>query len=650
MIKFLSFRYKPFLISLCALILFIFIINRYAVFDQDKKEKDLRDNLLELLMSKKSQLEKSLFSRIYYTKGIAAYCSINPDITNEEFHKLANELIRKDSVISSMSVAKDCIINAIYPMEGHESAIGLKLLEHPGRKKIVESTIKTKNTFVAGPVELVEGGIAFISYTPIFSVINGDSKFWGVTDIVVLKDKLFNEIKLTPYTPDFSFAIKGTDGTGLNGRCFWGDSLVFKKNPVLVNIFLPTGSWTLAGVPNKGWDSKDAKNEIIINLLYICAVIISVLIFLQVRSQLKIRENEQELKAIFGAMQDLIIQFNRKGEYVKIAPTNEKLLVKPSKELRGKTLHQVFDKDTADYFMDAIRRCIDNKKMTVLNYPLCINGQKYWFHARITYLNEDSVIYVAQDNTAQRNAEDHLKESRQQLIEMNSAKDKFFSIIAHDLKGPFLGFLGISEELNQNVSEMSREEIAELAGVMHSSAKKTFNLLNNLLEWSRLQTGNMKLQPQEIELKAATELCSYLLESAAVLKSINIINEVDAGLTVNADKNMLDTILRNVISNAIKFSYPGGTIQITSAVENGMARLSVKDNGVGIKDDILEKIFRIDSGVSSKGTNGEQGTGLGLILCKELVEKNNGVIEISSIFGSGTIITISLPLRKNENM
>lgn len=636
-------RNQPLLISLLFLTAFILIINSYAEFDTEEKEKDIRDNLLELLISKKAQLEKSLYSRIYYTKGVAAYCSINPEINYQDFNKLAAELVKNDSVISSMSLAKNCVINAIYPYKGHESAIGLNLLEHPARKRIVESTIHTQKTFVAGPVELVEGGLAFISYTPIFTKKNGSLNFWGVTDIVILKDMLFNEIKLTPSDKNFNYAIRGIDGQGFKGECFFGDSTIFEKDPVLTEIYLPAGTWIIAAVPVQGWQNSAQKNEIILLILYLSAFIISILIWLLVKAFLKIKANEKELKAMFGAMHDIVIQLNSKGEYVKIAPTNEKLLVKPSKELLNKTLFDIFDGKTAKYFMDAVQQCLSTKNMVVLNYPLSIQQKTLWFQARISYLSDDAVIYVAQDYTAQKVAEDELKESRQQLIELNATKDKFFSIIAHDLKGPFLGFLGISEELKNNNALLTREEITELAELLHSSAKKTYNLLNNLLDWSRLQTGKMELVPELLDLKMETELCINLFESAAAMKSIEIQNNIIMGIYISADKNMLNTVLRNLISNAIKFSKTGGKIKISSQVLNGSIILSIQDNGIGMTQDVIEKVFRIDSGYSTKGTSGEEGTGLGLVLCKELIIKNQGKINILSEPGTGTTINIDFP-------
>lgn len=638
-------KYQPVIIAFASLCIFFFAIFEYTQLSNDKKVKDIRDQLLDLMITKKSQLEKALSSRIYYTKGIAAYCSINPDISNDTFYKLADELINKDSVISSMSLSKDCILNAIYPFKGHEAAIGLNLLEHPLRRKIVESTIKTRNTFVAGPVNLVEGGVAFISYTPIFNrTLNDSSKFWGVTDIVILKNKLFNEIKLIPQDGKYKYALRGNDGTGLNGACFWGDEDVFKHNPVTVDVILPTGNWTLASVPVNGWGTYLDKTEQVTAFLYLSAFIISLLIWQLSKAIIKIRAHEKELKALFGSMQDLIIEFGKNGEYLKIAPTNDSLLIRPMNELLGKSLHQVFDKATADYFLDGIRKCIETRQMVVLDYPLEINNKNFWFEARITRLSDNSVIYVAHDNTLKRQAEEHLRQSEQKLKELNATKDKFFSIIAHDLRGPFSGFMGITDELKTNIDDLDKEEIRELAGIINSSAKSTYELLTNLLEWSGLQTGRIEYLPSEVRLSVEIEKINRLFASAASLKSISITSEVDPDIIAMADRNMLNAVLRNLVSNAIKFTQDGGKILLSSDIKDDFVELSVADSGIGMSEENMKKVFRIDSGFTTKGTNGEKGSGLGLVLCKELVEKHNGHIKISSTPSVGTTITFSLPL------
>lgn len=289
----------PFLIGVFS---FSILITGSILFSNYRKtiwENDTKNRLYEILMTKKTKLEKGLYSRINNTRCVAAYVSLNPNISNSEFYNLAEELINNDSVISSMSIARNCIINAIYPLKGHEAALGLDLLSHPKRKKIVEKTIETQSTFIAGPVELVEGGIAFISYTPVFDKSSTKiNNFWGVTDIVFNLDMLFNEAELKECELGFVFAIKGYNGQIDNDTVWWGDSKVFEKNPITIVVDLPYGSWILAATPEIGWPAYINKNNVILILLILSSSIISLLIWLFSRTMVKIIKSEKELKIL----------------------------------------------------------------------------------------------------------------------------------------------------------------------------------------------------------------------------------------------------------------------------------------------------------------------------------------------------------------
>lgn len=638
-------KHQPLIIAVISFVVLILLIFQFTKFYNNNKEKDIRNNLLDLLNTKKSLLEKSLNSRIYYTKGIAAYTSINPNITEEVFYQLADKLIQKDSVIGSMSLSKDCIIGAVFPIDGHEAAIGLNLLLHPQRRKIVESTIRTRNTFIAGPVELIEGGIAFISYTPIFTKVESDSsKFWGVTDIVILMDKLFNEINFFTKDENYQFALRGTGGTGKTGPIFWGDGKTFENNPVVVDILLPTGNWQLASVPIAGWKKYIDKTEVITIILYLSAIVISLLIWLLSKAIIKIKMHGKELKALFGSMNDIIIEFNNRGEYVKIAPTNDSLLFLPKQDMLGKSIYQIFDKEKAEFFMDAITKCINSKENVIIEYKLEIDSKILWFLARISYISDSSVLYVAHDNTTKKLAEEKLKKSEQALIELNATKDKLFSIIAHDLRSPFNTTLGFVEILKEDMNILSEEEIQEHIEVIYNSLNSQFKLLENLLNWARLQTGKMKVELKEILLARFADDIIDLLSANAKEKQIIINNKIEKNINISADENMLRSIINNLICNAIKFTNSGGSVTLSSKFVDDNHQIIVSDTGVGMMPDDIESIFNIDRQHTTLGTYGEEGTGLGLALVKEMIEKHNGTIVAKSEVGKGSDFIFTLPI------
>jgi len=225
-------------------------------------------------------------------------------------------------------------------------------------------------------------------------------------------------------------------------------------------------------------------------------------------------------------------------------------------------------------------------------------------------------------------------------------KDKFFSIIAHDLKSPIgaliqLGY--ILQKTHANIPVSDREEIIE---IISGSAKKTYNLLENLLLWSRAETGRSVPHPSRLNLRELMEETLELLKHNAEQKKISVANKIDDIATVFADRNMISTVFRNIVSNAIKYVHDGGNISITSATDTAAKNVvtSICDDGVGIDPKVIKKLFDLDNNYSTKGTKNESGTGLGLKLCKEFVSKNGGTIKVESAIGAGSTFQITLPL------
>ncbi|MCX6286103.1 MAG: ATP-binding protein [Bacteroidetes bacterium] len=242
-----------------------------------------------------------------------------------------------------------------------------------------------------------------------------------------------------------------------------------------------------------------------------------------------------------------------------------------------------------------------------------------------------------------------LEHSEQMLKESNQAKDNFFSIIAHDLKSPFNVILGMLELLTKDYSEYSDRERQVMLMRLKTAATRTIDLLENLLTWARVQKGLLPFSPEKFDMLDIVHENIMLFESAAHSKDILIKQSVEKNLLVMADRNMINTIVRNLISNAIKFTFPGGSITINVGhQETGQILVSVKDTGFGMSPNILSNLFKIEKRMVTRGTNNEMGTGLGLILSKDFIEKNNGKIWVSSEEGAGSTFYFTLPLEKSS--
>jgi two-component system, sensor histidine kinase and response regulator len=254
---------------------------------------------------------------------------------------------------------------------------------------------------------------------------------------------------------------------------------------------------------------------------------------------------------------------------------------------------------------------------------------------------------LEQLNDALHKSKETIKADATRLEKLNAEKDRFFSIIAHDLRGPFAGCIGLTEILATSVESMSNEDIAEYAQTLNETASQINKLLENLLEWARMQMGLVGYNPiNEVFVEMIANTIS-LYEKAANEKKIHFQLQLPNNLQVYADTNMVNSIMRNLLSNAVKFTHPKGSINIVAQpLGNEMIEIQVSDTGIGIPEDLKSKLFRLDQKVSRPGTSGEESTGLGLLLCRDFVQKSGGTFSLESKEGQGSTFKFTLPLAK----
>lgn len=253
------------------------------------------------------------------------------------------------------------------------------------------------------------------------------------------------------------------------------------------------------------------------------------------------------------------------------------------------------------------------------------------------------IMAVFVDNTKQKQLELTLKNNEKELIKLNHEKDKFFSIISHDLKNPFIGMLGLLKILANKYSNFSDEKRLKLIRASHSSAQQAFDLLSELLEWARLQNNKVEIKKEPIELRKIVNGNISLFLSNAEEKEIEIKNKIDENLIIILDENSIKSVVRNILINAIKFTQNKGSIEIDAIQLPNSIELSIKDTGVGMSEETINKLFKIDEIVTMPGTNNEKGTGLGLTICNDIVQLNGWKMNIDSELGKGTTFKILIP-------
>lgn len=235
------------------------------------------------------------------------------------------------------------------------------------------------------------------------------------------------------------------------------------------------------------------------------------------------------------------------------------------------------------------------------------------------------------------------KKVEDKLRESNVTKDKFFSIISHDLKNPFITLLGFSEMIVVDYDDFSSDEIKSYVHDIYKVANSTYKLLEDLLLWARSQQDAIKINKTQQHLSVIVDAVISTTQNMARRKDISLNNQIDDSHEIFVDEDTISTVIRNLISNSIKFTPKGGIVEISSLREGNLIKIFIKDNGVGIEENRLNKLFSLGETYSTEGTQNEKGTGLGLIMCKEFVEKNDGTISVESKVGEGTKFIISLP-------
>jgi PAS domain S-box-containing protein len=369
----------------------------------------------------------------------------------------------------------------------------------------------------------------------------------------------------------------------------------------------------------------------------------------------EVSEQNEKLDAIFD---NAIVGIGFADQDQQYLYMNEKwcdMLGYQIDEVKSITLDDVIHIDDREDTLDQMKKLLNGELDEIRTEKRYIrkDGSVFWGELYASPVKDEMghisySISVVVDITERKIVEHSLIRSEAQLREVIATKDKFFSIIAHDLKNPLSVISNMSGHLLGNFHEFSDEKKTAYVQLINESSHILYKLLENLLEWSRAQTGKLSFEPKEFDLHELSENNITLFEERAKEKNIELETYIEENSVIVADYNMINTVLRNLVSNALKFTNPGGKVKVFSKRENGNYSLFVSDTGIGIEPLDREKLFRIDVSHSTLGTDNEEGTGLGLILCKEFIDKHNGKIEVESQKGEGTTFIVTLPTNINS--
>ncbi|MGE5432560.1 MAG: PAS domain S-box protein [Syntrophomonadaceae bacterium] len=381
-------------------------------------------------------------------------------------------------------------------------------------------------------------------------------------------------------------------------------------------------------------------------------------------------ESQSELKATFDQAAVGIAHVSLEGKWLKVNQKICDITGYTTEELEKLDFQTITHPEYLEKDVEQVKMIIENKTTTYSTEKRYIrkDGTSIWVNLTVSLVRDTAgnpayFISIIEDISERKEAEEkvfryseELRKSKEELEknalkldalnknlqEVNASKDKFFSIVAHDLRSPFSALLGFTEYLSHNIDELEKEEIKDFAFRVHTSLKRIFRLVDNLLQWSTLQSGGMKFSPVKFCLNLLVKEVLDIYQVNAARKSINLNFEFDHDYDVYADKNMTDTVIRNLLSNALKFTYPEGRVTISLKDDTDSVIVAVSDTGTGISKEDMQKLFRIEESVSRTGTDKERGTGLGLILVKDFVERNGGKLWVESEPGQGSTFKFTI--------
>jgi signal transduction histidine kinase len=355
--------------------------------------------------------------------------------------------------------------------------------------------------------------------------------------------------------------------------------------------------------------------------------------------------------AIIKALPDVLFILSDDGKFTDVKTgNNSEFPISPS-FIIGKNVWDIFPHLIAEQLHQSVKEAYLTGQLRTYDFKMQQHNTEKHYEARIVKSHKNEVLMLLRDVTNQKQNETQILKIAEDLKQINDTKDKFVSIIAHDVRTPIVALIGYAEILSNDIEELQKAEIKEFASSIVDISKQTIGLLTNLLEWSRLQTGRIEFHPTKVNAFNIAENTLALLTSNAEQKNISIINKLGIETTVFADENMMQSIFNNLVTNAIKFTNKNGQIVVTSSRLQDMVRFSVKDNGVGMDEAQKAMLFEMNKSFTTPGTTNEKGSGLGMILCKDFIEKHGGEIwvESNSGFGSEFFFTIPAVVKKNNN-
>ncbi|WP_370223937.1 ATP-binding protein [Pararhodobacter marinus] len=628
-------------------------------------EQTVRHQVSGIASVMRAHVEGTLASNVQLIRGLIATLVTEPDMDAGRFTELARVLDAQDSLIRSIAAAPDMVIRYVYPLEGNAAALGLNYLETPAQRDAALLARDTGMLVLAGPVDLVQGGVGFIGRFPVFVPDGADGRrFWGLVSAVIDAERFYTVTGLNDETLPISVALSGTAATGQAGTVFFGDPAILQQDPVQMRITLPFGAWEISAIPRMGWDYTNPRIWILRLWLTIGGALIVVpsLIMGRLleerahyveRLQLALRrrgETNDRYLNVSRISRTFVWEQDAAGRLTYLSASFRHITGLQREPLLGRHLRDLASRD-AMFLSNADWDSLEEKMRNHETFSdfLCLaateDGEELWLQLSGTpvFDNDGTLIGyrgAGMDVTSVQGA-------RQAADESSRAKSIFLANMSHEIRTPLNGVLGMAQVLE---SQMNDPDKRAMVTTIRESGQSLNNILNDILDLSKIEANKLVLEATQFQPEATMKRIVALHQVRAEEKGLllSISGLTPPGPAREGDMHRFGQILHNLISNAIKFTEEG-SVEITVANRAGQPlTVTIADSGPGMSEDQLNTLF--EAFVQGDGSISRRhgGTGLGMSIVHHLVTLMQGKIDVRSVPGEGTVITIDLPFPERE--